>query len=283
MAAFAIDLQAVNTAAMALLGLNRSPQEEASFDRNCGRYRALSESSTQDKKLKTKFEQRQHIGTSLSFKKRNSAAVEDDHVQLHHKRRRTTPNKGEVRDEAPAQKVKFEDPSTGKLDVKFFTYDGVGEDEAPGVWWSLEEVENIHRRERTLFTIMSCCCSFYMQHLERVLSVAWEETNGMLEDDDANDASVWIADSPSKGLEKLFVKRIRQDHSNSVITKVLELQKQLKTLPMPGVEFKETSGQHSRYLCDLYQTLSRPYARFSHLVAYGDAQIADYDHDDNTF
>ncbi|CAB9519516.1 expressed unknown protein [Seminavis robusta] len=168
--------------------------------------------------------------------------------------------------------VHFELEADG-VKTRVRVFNRVEASETPDCWWSPSEMGEIQAREKSAVSVMSFCCEHYTSQVLSVLKEAHNTIKGMDSDSTvASPESVWVANSPARGLERDIVQGFKQ-RKRKVIRKVLESQRVLQqgrhceTGEAPPLEVQ------SNILSTQYRRWSYPMTRFAQVLAEGDAQV----------
>lgn len=177
---------------------------------------------------------------------------------------------------APPQKrirsVHFEidhlDNNTAVIQTKVFFFDRVEERNVANVWWSGHEMLDIMSREKSAVSVMSFCCDHYTNEVLNVMKAARDKTHSV---GTATSSSIWVANSPARGLERDIVQGFKQ-RKRQVIRKVLQSQRVLKAGRHHVTGQQAPPELRSQVLSTQYQKWCHPMVRFAQVLAEGDAQ-----------
>jgi hypothetical protein len=197
---------------------------------------------------------------------------------------------------APRREVHFEleDAADGSVLIKTHVrvFDRVDDADVANIWWSASEMGEIQAREKSAVFVMSYCCEHYASQVLRILQTARTESlhpdEGGHQDETASAAtataspeSVWVANSPARGLERDIVAGFKK-RKRQVIRKVLESQRVLQTGRHKVTGEIPSLDMQSQLLSVQYHKWSHPMVRFAQVLADGDAQVVvDNNHADD--
>jgi len=258
----------LNDALAALLGLNSNSTAATEPKMTMERKRGFAEED--EHSTNTQSNKRQKL--SSSSKKRVRFATNDT-PSSSNSNSSSTSNSSTMDSDAPVQ-------------TQCRVFERVEHDEKPLVWWTSDEVGHIHRRERSMISILTCLCDTYVQQLTRLLeiSAAPPSDHNSSEDNDEELCHLWLADNQGRGLESEVSHFIGNTSRapKTVVQKTLQLQWQLRVLVAKQQEEELEAGNpyrispdlQSEILCAHYQQLSHPNTQLARLLAVGDARAA---------
>lgn len=188
---------------------------------------------------------------------------------------------------APRREVHFELEEAGDGTVLIKThvrvFDRVDDADVANIWWSASEMGEIQAREKSAVFVMSYCCEHYASQVLRILQTARTvhlhptASEGGHHDvaatsSAASPESVWVANSPARGLERNIVAGFKK-RKRQVIRKVLESQRVLQTGRHKVTGEIPSLDTRSQLLSAQYHKWAHPMVRFAQVLADGDAQV----------
>lgn len=160
------------------------------------------------------------------------------------------------------------DNNTAVIQTKVRFFDRVEECNVANVWWSGHEMLDIMSREKSAVNVMSFCCDHYTNEVLNVMKAARDKTHSV---GTATSSSIWVANSPARGLERDIVQGFKQ-RKRQVIRKVLQSQRVLKAGRHHVTGQQAPPELRSQVLSTQYQKWCHPMVRFAQVLAEGDAQ-----------